>query len=92
MGFQIEVKFKPNLSESVSDKFYSEFIALIEETKLAFGGGFGPEYWQGFITAWERYCSPTNEQRKKIEKWLAGSPEISEFEVGKLADAWYDNK
>lgn len=89
-GFQIDVKFEPGVGEAVSDKFYDEFIALIEENKLAFGGGSSPESLQGFVTAWEKYRSPTNEQREKIEKWLSGYSEITKFEVGKLVDAWYD--
>ncbi len=92
LGFRLDVKFKPNLSEAVFDNFYDGFIALIEENKLAFGGGGSPESFQGFITAWEKYRSPLAEQREKIEKWLENYPEISESEVGKLVDAWYDVK
>lgn len=92
LGFQINVKFKPNLSEAESDKIYDDFIALIEANNLAFGGGGGAEYLQGFVTAWEIYRSPTTAQREKIENWLESRPEISESEVGKLGDAWYDVK
>lgn len=91
-GFQVEVKFKLNLSKSVSNKFYSDFIALIEENKLAFGGGSSPESLQGFVTGWEKYRSPTDVQRKKIENWLKDRKEISKCEVGILKDAWYDVK
>lgn len=89
-GFQVEVKFKLNLSESVSNKFYSDFIALIEENKLVFGGGGSLESLQGFITGWEKYRSPTASQREKIENWLKNRKEISNCEVGILVDAWYD--
>ena len=92
LGFQVNVKFKPNLSEAEFDKIYDDFIVLIEANKLAVGGGGGAEYLQGFVTAWGKYRSPTNAQRENIENWLESRPEISEFEVGKLGDAWYDIK
>src|SRR5687768_5848614 len=91
-GFQVEVKFKLNLSESVSDKIYDDFIALIEANNLAFGGGSSPETFQGFVTAWGNYQSPCEEQRKKIEKWFESHIQIADYEVGKLVDAWYDVK
>lgn len=89
-GFQVEVKFKLNLSESVSNKFYSDFIAVIEENKLAFGGGSSHESLYGFVSGWEKYRSPTDAQKDKIENWLNGKTEIAEFKVGNFKDAWYD--
>jgi uncharacterized protein len=90
-GFQVEVTFKPNLDKADSDKFYTDFIGLIEANKFFFGGGSCPESLRGFITASENYQSPTEAQREKIKKWLESRHEIADCEVGKLVDAWYDN-
>ena len=87
-GFQIEVKFKPDLSEA--DKIYDEFIKEIESQKLSFGGGSSFEYLHGFITAFKNYRSPTPVQREMLKNWLESRPEISGSQVGNLVDAWYD--
>lgn len=92
LGFEISVEFKSNLSETDFDKFYNEFIEEIEENKLLFGGGGGPEVCQGFVTSSIKYQSPTDEQREKIKIYLESLPDIAKCDVGKLKDAWYDVK
>lgn len=91
LGFEIRVEFEPNLSRTEFDKLYDEFIEKIEENNLAFGGGGGPEIWQGFVSGFENYQFPTNEQRDTIKNYLESLPDIAKCEVGNLKDAWYDN-
>ena len=91
-GFQFLVKFQPNLSEDVDDKFWHEFVREIERHKLMFGGGGDVKRLQGFVTSSENYQSPTPVQREIIKKWFESRVEIATGEVGNLVDAWYDVK
>ena len=89
-GFEIVLFFYPNLSDFEFDKFLTEFIDLIEENKLLFGGGGYKEIWQGFITSAKKYESPSKAQIEKIEIWLKDRNEILELKIGNCKDAWND--
>jgi uncharacterized protein YggL (DUF469 family) len=90
LGFEIFVKFKSELSELTFDAFLDDFIGEIEKNKLLFGGGSDVNTLEGFVTASQKYQSPTDLQIGNIKNWLKTRTEISEGEVGKLKDAWYN--
>ena len=89
-GFQFEVKFKPNLSETEADKILDEILDEIKAHKLSYGGGSSVEFLHGFVTAAKTYRSPTPAQRETLKNWLESRPGISSSQVGNLVDAWYD--
>ena len=69
LGFEIFVNLKPDLNENEFDKFLDEFIGIVEENKLLFGGG-GRDNWEGFVTSAEKFASPTIKDRETIKFWL----------------------
>jgi uncharacterized protein YggL (DUF469 family) len=79
---------KSDLTEMESDKFHDEFIDVIEENKLLFGGGGGPEDLQGFISSAKKIASPTIEGREEIKTWLEKREEVTDCKVGDLKDGW----
>lgn len=87
-GFEIFTELKPDLSENDFDKFLDDFIDEIENEKLSFGGGGNREIWQGFVTSDEKYTSPTEEQKEKIQKWLESRDEVGDIKIGEFRDAW----
>jgi uncharacterized protein YggL (DUF469 family) len=89
-GFEIFVNLKSDLSEIEFDKFLDEFIGVIEENKLLFGGG--RKDWEGFITSAKKFASPAVEDREKIKIWLEKREEVIDCKVGHFLDAWNDSK
>jgi uncharacterized protein len=51
------------------------------------GGGRRWE-WEGFVTL-ERRGSATEEHRRLVQRWLGSQPQILEYQIGPLVDAWY---
>lgn len=92
LGFEIFANLKFDLSEIEFDKFYDEFIDVIEENKLLFGGGGGLKDVKGFITSPKKFASPTIEDREKIKIWLEKREEVIDCKVGDFLDAWNDSK
>jgi uncharacterized protein len=89
-GFELFVKFKPDLSEENFRRLEAEFIFELERRSLGFGGGGDKNALRGFIAGAKRFTSPTVADRAEIKRWLVDRAEISECEIGNLADAWYD--
>ncbi|MFC1757207.1 50S ribosome-binding protein YggL [Planctomycetota bacterium] len=78
--FGFEVEFVT--SEPVLD----EFIDMIEENHLQFGGG-GLESWEGYVQGeWRK--SVTEEQREAVRQWLLNHPKIEAVKVGEFVDMW----
>lgn len=92
LGFEIFVEFKSNFSEQEFDKFSDEFIDLMENNKLLFGGGGKNESWEGFIASAKKFASPTQIDKDKVKGWLENRPEIKNYRVGEFLDAWKDSR
>ena len=91
-GFEISTKLKINVGELEFDKFCNDFIDMIEENNLAFGGGGGINVWEGFVCSWNKFASPSNKDKEKIKMWLENRKEIVNCEVGEFIDAWNNPK
>jgi len=88
LGFQIFANLKSDLSEIEFNKFYDEFIDVIEENKLLFGGGGGPEDLKGFITSAKKFASPIAEDREQIKIWLEKRGEVIGYKLSDFVDSW----
>jgi uncharacterized protein len=85
-GFGILIQFKQTISFDKKEIFIDDFIELIEELNLLFGGGGSELTLEGFITA--EKGSVTNLDENKISSWLESKSDIVEsFKIEKK-DAW----
>jgi uncharacterized protein len=84
-GFQIRARMANEIDHQLfSDRFISE---AIEANGLLFGG----TCWQrvdGFVV-FSGSGSANENHQKVIAAWLKGQPEVIDFDVGPLVDAWY---
>lgn len=88
MGFEIRFRISSDLDESAIDAIIETFLEqAIAAHGLLFGGG-GKSEWDGFVTL-EPRGSVTEEHRQVVQQWLASQPQILEYHVGLLVDAWY---
>ena len=88
LGFQVYAKTVANVD---GEQFWHSFIAeAIEANGLLFGGGCWPPEIDGFITAGRKHASATEKHRENLTAWMKACPEIIEFKVGPLIDAWYE--
>lgn len=90
LGFEICANLNSELSEMEFDRFYDEFIDLIEENKLLFGGGVCKQNMEGFVTSAKKFASPTSQDKEKIKDWFERRDEVFDSNVGKFKDAWND--
>lgn len=90
LGFEIFVNFRTNLSDEKFDKFYDDFISLMEENKLLFGGGGCSKEVEGFITSAKKFASPTKGNKERIKSWVESREEVGNCRVGNFKDAWND--
>jgi uncharacterized protein YggL (DUF469 family) len=88
LGFDVFVNLKSYLGETEFDTFYDEFIGVIEENKLSFGGGGGLEDVKGFVCSPEKFASPTIEDREQIKIWLERREEVADYKLGDFVDGW----
>jgi len=83
LGFGISMQVSNNLSEQQLDQFWDDFMMLVEQRKLCFGG------WEtGFIAPANRGTA-TEDDREAINGWLLARPEVSNITIGQLCDDWY---
>jgi uncharacterized protein len=85
-GFDILIQFNQTISFDKKEIFIDDFIELIEELNLLFGGGRYELKMEGFITA--EKGSVTNLDENKISSWLESKSDLVEsFKIEKK-DAW----
>jgi len=83
LGFKVIYRLDPRLTISEQEEVAWAFIIqAIEENKLFYHGG-GRAHTHGFANA-EHPASATEAQRQEVSDWLAGHPNVLEFEVGRL--------
>lgn len=84
LGFPVEFRLAPDLTEAQIDAFCDAFIAdAIEANALMFGGGES-----GYVCAISRR-SASDVNRIQVQSWLAARPEVISVSIGELEDAWY---
>jgi len=85
LGFPIEFRLRPGLTDEVTWAFWDAFISdAIESNGLMFGGGES-----GYVCGIDR-TSASEKHRQVIESWLRGRPEVQSAQVGPLEDAWHE--
>ena len=91
-GFEIFANLKIKASGLEFDNFCNDFIDMIEENKLEFGGGGRYDAWEGFVCSGDKFASPSIEDREKVKRWLENRKEVGSCKVGEFIDAWNDPK
>ncbi|MFI8479305.1 YggL family protein [Pseudomonas sp. NPDC078700] len=85
LGFELNLNLKDDLTEEVIDAFLDQFLSqAMEANGLGYVGG--DDY--GLVCLDER-GSVSEEQRAKVEAWLKGRDELTDFSVSPLLDVWY---
>lgn len=85
--FGFAVGFKFNFAdEQQREEILNEFVSMIKEQQLYFGGSGDAGELDGFIGAWNG--SATDEKRAAVIEWLANHPQITAYAAGPLIDAW----
>ena len=60
---------------------------VLAPNSLECGGGGDRNRFYGFVTRWEG--STDEGDRREVSDWLRLRPDISEYDVGKLVEAWH---
>jgi uncharacterized protein len=81
--FTLVKKMDSNAIDIFCDRF---LVEAIEAYNLVFGGGIGEET-EGFVSLRNR-GSTTELHRQHVETWLITKPELYNFEIGALKNAW----
>ena len=75
------------VSFTAAESAFDEFIEMIEQHNLQYGGSGCEDTWEGFVEGeWRR--SVTGEQRETVGRWLSNHPRIESVAVGEFVDMW----
>jgi uncharacterized protein YggL (DUF469 family) len=88
LGFSVSFSVSPDATRRSIRLMLDDFLyEVLTPHSLECGGGFGGNRFQGFVTQWK--ASASEADRREISEWLRSRAEVTEFEVGPLAQAWY---
>lgn len=88
LGFELQLNYPEGTEDEVIESFFADLVVdAIETNGMALIGG--DEF---ALVCSAKRGSVTEEQRAAVDTWLQGRKELSSFEVGPLADAWYPDK
>ncbi|QRY78645.1 YggL family protein [Pseudomonas sp. PDNC002] len=88
LGFELSFRYKEGQGEEGIGAFMQRFAtSAVEPNEMVYSGC--DEY--GLICL-ARRGSVSAEQRGLIEQWLKQQPELSDFTIGPLIDAWYPDQ
>ena len=88
LGFSVSFSVSPDATERSIRLMLDDFLyEVLTPRSLECGGGFGGNRFQGFVTQWK--ASASEADRREVSEWLRRRAEVTEFEVGHLAQAWY---
>jgi uncharacterized protein YggL (DUF469 family) len=88
LGFSISFSVSPEATDLSISLMLEDFLyEVLTPNSLECGGGFGGHRFHGFVTQWK--ASASEADRREVSEWLRRRAEITEFEVGHLAQAWY---
>lgn len=90
IGFEIKCFLNEGLQESDFDKFIDDFLTMIEERGLVFGGGGSvKDSWEGIVAKEKKYTCTDSSDKEFISDWLESRNEIRDFSLGRDIDLWY---
>jgi len=88
LGFSVSFSVAPDATERSIRLMLDDFLyEVLTPHSLECGGGFAGSHFHGFVTQWKSSASEAD--RREISEWLRRRAEVTEFEVGQLAQAWY---
>lgn len=87
-GFCVSFDLVPGLTVQERNHVLDEFIDMIEQHGLEFGGGGARDTWEGFV-ALDSRGTATETHRAAVREWLQTQAKISAVRIGELRDAWY---
>jgi uncharacterized protein YggL (DUF469 family) len=88
LGFSVSFSVSPQAEERSISSMLEDFLyEVLAPNSLECGGGFGGNRFQGFVTQWK--ASASEADRREVSEWLKRRAEVTEFEIGHLAQAWY---
>ena len=89
-GFKVGFRFSSTLTKNTRNDLLDRFIKeAIEDNGLQFGGGGGETEWDGFVALDKTRGSASENHREAVEQWFIQEPEILEYYISTLIDAWY---
>lgn len=86
-GVALWVRFKPWKTQDEGLDFFDVFAEFIEQMDLLCGGALG-DVWDIFMSKKGR-GSVTEQDKDKIKKWLMNYPEVIDFSLSELQNAWH---
>ncbi|MFH1177263.1 MAG: 50S ribosome-binding protein YggL [Acidobacteriota bacterium] len=88
-GFEVTYRLVQELSSEQQLDLLFEFVeeAIEANGLMAAGGGGNPASF--FVVSAEDRKSAAEPGRQAVEHWLTAKPQITEFSVGPLRDAWH---
>ena len=88
LGFPVSFLVSSDAEESSISLVLQAFRhEVLVPNSLECGGGCDHDRFQGFVTRWEGSASEGD--RREVSDWFRLRPEITEYDVGKLVEAWY---
>jgi uncharacterized protein YggL (DUF469 family) len=86
VGFEVRFRFSDDLSGEDRNRLLDGFLdrAIVDNGLLFVGGG--DSTWEGFVAVESASGSVTEDQRARVEAWLAGEARILESSVGPLTE------
>ena len=85
--FPVSFTTLPDLSAGERGKLFDDFLDMIVDNGLQFGGG-GHDNWDGMVELCGR-GSATEQHRQSIRSWPDSNEQMTNVAVGELVDAWH---
>ena len=88
VGFDIEGKFLPGVTEEGRDKFHDDLCEFVDKLGITFGGGWSPGNFGFCFHSPKRFQSTTEHHLREVKSWLIQRPEVVEFKIQENVDLW----
>jgi uncharacterized protein YggL (DUF469 family) len=75
------------VDSSTSPVFEALVYEVLTPNSLECGGGLDGGRFQGFVTRWKGSADEVD--RREVSEWLRRRPEVDDYEVGNLVQAWH---
>ena len=87
-GFEVDITMRIREPFTL-DEALDEWLGFVDSNCYVFGGGAAEDKLAGFLTS-NSNRSLTEDDRILVEQWLSKREWVSNFEIGKLKDAWHE--